>query len=95
MWARFSGSLSNGGEQITLQASDNSVVREFTYDDKSPWPESPDGDGFSLTLIDPGGDPDHADPFSWRASVRLVDLRPGPMRAPLAGMLSTILMERD
>lgn len=67
----FSGSLSNGGEQITLQASDNSVVRGFTYDDKSPWPESPDGDGFSLTLIDPGGGPDHADPFSWRASVTI------------------------
>ena len=67
----FSGSLSNGGEQITLQASDNSVVRDFTYDDKSPWPESPDGDGFSLTLIDPDGDPDHTDPFSWRASVTI------------------------
>ncbi len=67
----FSGSLSNGGEQITLLASDNSMVRDFTYDDKSPWPESPDGDGFSLTLIDPSGDPDHTDPFSWRASVTI------------------------
>ena len=67
----FSGSLSNGGEQITLLAGDDSVVRDFTYDDKSPWPESPDGDGFSLTLIDPNGDPDHTDPLSWRASVAI------------------------
>ncbi|MGI9240691.1 MAG: chitobiase/beta-hexosaminidase C-terminal domain-containing protein, partial [Verrucomicrobiales bacterium] len=65
----FSGSLSNGGERLTLLATDNLPIRNFTYNDKSPWPESADGDGFSLTLISPEGNPDHADPFSWRPSV--------------------------
>ena len=67
----FSGNLSNGGEQLTLLASDDSVIRNFAYDDSSPWPESPDGDGFSLVLIHPLSNPDHADPFSWRPSVSL------------------------
>ena len=65
----FSGSLSNDGEQIVLSASDDSTIRDFTYNDKSPWPESADGDGFSLVLIAPASNPDHADPSSWRSSV--------------------------
>ena len=65
----FSGSLSNDGEQVILSAADDSDIRNFTYNDKSPWPESADGDGFSLVLIHPSSNPDHADPFSWRPSV--------------------------
>ncbi|MFT4549209.1 MAG: hypothetical protein ACI9MB_003180 [Verrucomicrobiales bacterium] len=65
----FSGSLNNDGEQIVLLAGDGSVLRDFTYNDQSPWPESSDGDGFSLVLNAPTSNPDHADPFSWRPSV--------------------------
>ena len=65
----FSGNLSNDGEQLALLASDGSVIRDFAYNDQPPWPESADGDGFSLVLIHPAGNPDHADPFNWRPSV--------------------------
>ncbi len=64
----FSGDLDNGGETITLTAADGATVRSFRYDDRAPWPESPDNGGFSLTLIAPASDPDHADPASWRSS---------------------------
>lgn len=65
----FSGSLSNDGETIVLVAGDDSVIQSFTYNDKAPWPESSDGDGFSLVLIDPASNPDHSDPLNWRPSV--------------------------
>ncbi|MFT4547081.1 MAG: hypothetical protein ACI9MB_001027, partial [Verrucomicrobiales bacterium] len=67
----FSGNFNNDGEQITLLASDDSIIRDFAYNDQSPWPESADGDGFSLVLIHPASNPDHADPFSWRPSISL------------------------
>lgn len=61
------GSLSNGGENIKLDDVDNSTISEFTYDDKAPWPESPDSDGTSLVFI--SGDPN--DPSNWRASTQV------------------------
>ncbi|MEM9656942.1 MAG: CotH kinase family protein, partial [Planctomycetota bacterium] len=58
--------LSNGGETIALvDGLDNELVR-FTYDDAAPWPDSPDGDGPSLEMIDPLSDP--SDPAHWRPS---------------------------
>lgn len=67
----FSGSLNNDGESIELLAGDNSVIRSFTYNDKAPWPESSDGDGYSLVLVNPAGNPDHANPLNWRSSVAI------------------------
>ncbi|MGI9241841.1 MAG: CotH kinase family protein, partial [Verrucomicrobiales bacterium] len=60
--------LSNGGEQIVIWAADGQVIRDFAFDDSSPWPEAADGDGFSLVLIDPMSVPAHGDPSNWRAS---------------------------
>ena len=65
----YDGNLSNDGEQIQLVGLNAEVIRDFTYNDKHPWPESADGDGFSLTLVSPGTNPDHADPLNWRPSV--------------------------
>ncbi len=60
--------LANGGEQIVLSAFDGSPIKDFTYNDRFPWPESADGDGFSLVLIDAESNPDHNDPRNWRRS---------------------------
>lgn len=46
----YTGSLSNGGEQITLLSSDGAVADSLAYDDSDPWPVSPDGAGPSLEL---------------------------------------------
>ncbi len=61
--------LDNSGETVTLLAADGSVIESFRYEDSSPWPESPDGFGPSLTRIlnRPSNDP--ALPGSWRPSV--------------------------
>ena len=59
--------LSNGGETIKLEDRENGTISEFRYNDKSPWPESADGNGKALGLIDPGSLPDPDDPNNWVA----------------------------
>jgi hypothetical protein len=60
--------LDNNGEHIKLEDADNQTILEFTYSDTPPWPTSPDGLGYSLTLIAPETNPNPALPSSWRAS---------------------------
>jgi hypothetical protein len=60
--------LNNAGEGITLISAGGSVIKDFSYDDNPPWPTAPDGDGFSLVLINPAANPDHNIPANWRSS---------------------------
>ncbi len=53
----WSGSLSNGGEQIIVLAADNSPIYTFTYDDEGTWPGRADGGGSSLELENPAAAP--------------------------------------
>ena len=48
--------LSNGGERVILEDSFGVAIHDFTYDDKDPWAELPDGDGPSLEVVDTEGD---------------------------------------
>ena len=43
--------LSNGGETLELRDSKDNLVFSFQYNDKSPWPTAPDGNGPSLYLV--------------------------------------------
>jgi hypothetical protein len=61
-------SLSNGGERILIRAANNSVIRDFVYDDDGAWPTAADGDGPSLVLSNPFGLPNHAAGANWQAS---------------------------
>jgi len=67
----FSNSFSNGGEQVLIFDSKGAVVLDFTYDDKAPWPEAPDGEGNSLVSqqFDPTGDPNSYDYWNVSASI--------------------------
>ena len=60
--------LSNGGERIQLLATDGSSIRDFEYDDDSPWPETADGKGYALVLRNPESNPDHKLPENWQPS---------------------------
>jgi hypothetical protein len=60
--------LSDSGERIEVLAANGSVIRDFSYNDKSPWPAAADGDGFSLVLSKPQTNPDHNNPHNWRLS---------------------------
>jgi hypothetical protein len=60
---QYTGSLSNGGETITMQTASNQPVISFTYSDTIPWPVEADGDGYSLVAkqTNPTGDPNLVD----------------------------------
>jgi hypothetical protein len=60
--------LSNGGETVSLYWGVE-LVQSITYSDLGLWPMSPDGDGPSLEIIDPLGNP--SSPSNWRASAVL------------------------
>lgn len=64
--------LDNGGEQVKLSFGAGDAIRDFTYDDVSPWPAAADGTGASLTLREPGPPvPNHTVAANWRASYSL------------------------
>lgn len=60
--------LSNGGEEIAVIDATGTDIQRFSYDDNLPWPEAPDGSGYSLVLIAPGTGPDHTLAANWRPS---------------------------
>jgi hypothetical protein len=66
----FMNNFANSGEEVLLNDSEGNAVIHFIYDDHYPWPEEPDGDGFTLVSaeINPTGDP--ASPYYWRASYK-------------------------
>lgn len=65
----FTGSLTNGGEELALiDSTGTNDIQRFTYDDESPWPVTADGLGFSLVLIAPSTNPTPSSSSNWRAS---------------------------
>ena len=62
----FDFGLSGGGELIRLYDQQGQIVDSLTYDDNSPWPEEPDGNGPTLELINVNLD--NALAASWRSS---------------------------
>ena len=69
--AQYSGSLDNAGERIEIQDAAGQTIQSFSYSDD--WYDLTDGDGFSLTVIDPyATSPDALDTKdAWRPSTNL------------------------
>ncbi len=66
----YDGRLANDGELLRLTDFWNGTIAEFDYSDD--WFPSTDGDGFSLTLVDPQEDPGvWGEPASWRPSATI------------------------
>ncbi len=59
--------LSGSGELIRLYDKNLVIIDSLTYDDNSPWPVSPDGQGSTLSLINPSLD--NSKPENWKASL--------------------------
>ena len=60
--------LDTNGERLQLLDAAGGVIRDFSYNNKDPWPESPDNGGPSLVLLRPTTNPDHSLGANWRAS---------------------------
>jgi len=79
-FAQYAGGLDNGGERVRLVDTDGTTVSEIKYNDKDPWPEETDGDGFSLVYTGTDGI-DQDGPELWRAS-NLIGGSPGYDEGP-------------
>jgi hypothetical protein len=62
----FAGTLSNGGERLTLATAAGATVCSFQYDGARPWPTGADGGGYTLVLAHPQLGLDN--PAAWRTS---------------------------
>ncbi len=63
-----SGKLDNAGEELVLCDSQGALIDSVCYNDKSPWPTKPDGEGPSLELKKPALDNNIA--TAWSASAQ-------------------------
>lgn len=64
------GGLSNGGEPLAIRDNNGLLVDTLRYDDVSPWPTDPDGNGSTLVLCDPSSD--NTDGSNWTSSTTLI-----------------------
>jgi hypothetical protein len=62
----FSRDLSNKSQNLVLADAFGNVIDQVEYMDKAPWPETADGDGFYLELINENSDNSLAS--NWRAT---------------------------
>ena len=67
----YEGSLNNGGERLALNNAGNDTLFSVLYDDEDGWPESADGQGYSLVPVDLNPSGDQNDPAKWRASFNI------------------------
>ncbi len=58
----YEGQLNNGGEKIVFINAVNDTLYNFEYNDKLPWAEEADGDGYSLVSAyrNPSGNPNNS-----------------------------------
>ena len=89
----YEGRLSNKGERLALVDRNGETVLSVDYDDGGAWPSEPDGDGHSLVLSNPKGDPDS--PANWRASLAKGGTpgRPSPSGPQPLVILNEVLAE--
>jgi len=100
-FGEYSGQLDNGGETITLLSATNDTIFSVTYDDSSPWPETPDGGGYSLVPKETNPTGDLNDPSNWRASYAIHgspgrdDLPSTSVDIPTAGVPSSFVLHQN
>ena len=72
----YEGQLDNSGETIALNTAAGDTLIKIHYNDKYPWPNSADGDGYSLVPREQNPYKDQNDGTNWMAS-REINGNPG------------------
>jgi hypothetical protein len=67
-FGQYDGFLDNAGERLALVNADNDTILSVRYNDRPPWPTTPDGEGYSLVPKDRNPLGDQNDPANWQAS---------------------------
>jgi hypothetical protein len=65
----YAGNLSNGGETLILVDRNGDSIVSIDYKDNAPWPESADGEGYSLLYDLKSTDPNNG--TNWQSSLQL------------------------
>jgi CotH kinase protein/Lamin Tail Domain/Secretion system C-terminal sorting domain len=71
--------LGNSGEIVQLLDENSCLIDGLTYDDAAPWPTSPDGQGYTLSLKQPNLD--NSLGINWASSTALLGT-PGALNFP-------------
>ncbi len=97
IFGEFAGSLSNGGERISLADSVGNEIVAFTYGDGGLWPEASDGVGASLEFISPAATPiDQVDKYySWRSSSEFGGSPGAAGNGPVGVIVNEVLAHTD
>lgn len=106
----FDGGLAGSGENVKIETSGGDEIYAVRYwdgkdedpvplgeEDRGNWPESPDGDGYTLVPQDPEGASDPDDYRNWRPSINLYG-SPGadePLPNPVETILINEIRTRD
>jgi hypothetical protein len=77
----FNGRLSHRAQRVAILDRRQSVIHAVWYEDRNGWPRAADGQGHSIELLEPNGDPNA--PGNWRASL-LPGGSPGTGPQPLS-----------
>jgi len=80
-FAEYSDQLANNGETISLANASGDTLISITYSDKFPWPNSADGEGYSLVFDDTNAYKNVNDASHWRASTHV---HGSPAASPVA-----------
>ncbi len=83
----YDGALNNSGENVELSDAGGNMVDEVNYNDAAPWPTEPDGNGPSLSLLDPALDNSLAE--NWAPSLENFGT-PGIINFPAEPVLSVV-----
>lgn len=70
-FGEFIGFLDNGGERVTLVNVSSDTLFSIRYNDRAPWPITPDGHGYSLVPNDTNPAGDQNDASNWRQSYEI------------------------
>ena len=93
----YTGNLSNQGERIKLDDAQGNTIVEFSFSTNDPWPESADGAGASLVLIDPVGTPPEqmGKYYHWRGSTEAGGSPAAPSAPAIGVVVNEVLSNPD
>jgi hypothetical protein len=81
-YGEYAGQLDNNGETLALNSAAGDTIIKIHYSDQYPWPNSADGDGYSVVPREQNPYKDQNDAANWMAS-REIHGNPGRDNIPV------------
>jgi hypothetical protein len=82
-FGEYEGQLDNNGETLSLNSAEGDTIIKIRYTDQYPWPNSADGDGYSVVPREKDPYQDQNDAVNWMAS-REIHGNPGRDNIPVS-----------